>query len=255
MGIGAVFAKRLAADGCHVVLVARSKQKLEALAGTLRSAHGVKAEAIVADLTKPGAAAAVLEATRARGLEIDLLINNAGFATHGAFEQTPITRLVEEVTLNVTALMELTHAFLPQLLERRGAIINVASTAAFQPIPQMAVYGATKAFVLSFSEALWAEYQSRGVRVLALCPGATETPFFEVAGEAAALGKKAAPEAVVELGLAALAKGRTHVIHGFGNYVLANLNRFVPREFTVKLTRSVMEKNAQPKKLTASTAR
>jgi hypothetical protein len=245
MGLGAAFARRLAAQGCHLVLVARSEQKLQALAASLRQAHGIRAHVVVADLTQPGAALTVLQATAAHGATVDLLVNNAGFATHGPFETTPLTRQVEQVTLNITALMALTHAFLPQVLERRGAIINVASTAAFQPIPQMAVYGATKAFVLSFSEALWAEYQARGVRVLALCPGATDTPFFEVAGEAAAVGAKATPEAVVDVGLAALGKGRSHVIHGLGNYLTANLSRFAPREFTAKLTRRVMARNAR----------
>jgi uncharacterized protein len=242
-GIGAEFARQLAAQRCHLILVARSRDKLEALAAALRAAHGVRVEVIAEDLTSEGAIGRVQAEVARRGVTVDLLINNAGFATHGRFEETPIARQLEEIALNVSALVAMTHAFLPDLVRARGAVLNVASTAAFYPIASMAVYGATKAFVLSFSEALWAELGERGVKVVALCPGATETPFFEIAGEAAAVGAKAKASDVVRLGLRAVSTGRTYAIHGLGNYILANLARFVPRSVAARLTADVMRKN------------
>ncbi|WP_437984820.1 SDR family NAD(P)-dependent oxidoreductase [Sorangium sp. So ce117] len=253
-GIGAEFARQLAAQRCHLILVARSRDKLEALAAELRAAHGVRVEVIADDLTSEGAIGRVHAEVARRGVTVNLLVNNAGFATHGRFEETPIARQLEEITLNVSALVAMTHAFLPDLVRTRGAVLNVASTAAFYPIASMAVYGATKAFVLSFSEALWAELGERGVKVVALCPGATETPFFEIAGEAAAVGAKAKASDVVRLGLSALSTGRTHAIHGLGNYILANLARFVPRAMAARLTADVMRKN-QVRALPARTAR
>lgn len=253
MGIGAEFARQLAARRYDLVLVARSRDKLEALAATLRKVHGVRVEVIAEDLTREGAVERVHTEVARRGITLHLLVNNAGFATHGPFEQMPIARQLEEITLNVSALVAITHAFVPHLLATRGAVLNVASTAAFFPVPSMAVYGATKAFVLSFSEALWAELGDRGVKVIALCPGATETPFFEIAGEAAAVGAKAKPSDVVRLGLASLETKRTHAIHGLGNYILSNLARFVPRAFAARLTADVMRKNVA-RALPASTA-
>ncbi len=198
MGIGAVFARELARIGARPVLVARSKDKLDELAKELEGAH-----VIAEDLGKPGAARRVFDAVTALGLDVDVLINNAGFGLHGPFAELSIDTQRESIELNVTALVELTHVFLPMLERRQGGVIQVASTAAFQPVPYLAVYAASKAFVLSFSEALWDEYRGRGVRVLALCPGATDSAFFARSGEGAALGKKAAPEDVVRLGLEA----------------------------------------------------
>lgn len=242
-GIGAEFARQLAAQHCHLVLVARSQDKLEALAAELRTAHGVRAEVISEDLTRTGAVERVHAEAKRRALTIDLLVNNAGFATHGGFDATPIARQLEEIALNVSALVAMTHAFLPDLRQTRGAVLNVASTAAFFPVAKMAVYAASKAFVLSFSEALWAELRDQGVRVVALCPGATETPFFAIAGEAAAVGQKASPADVVRLGLRTVTGRRTYAIHGFANYLMANVTRLVPRAFAARLTASVMRKN------------
>lgn len=251
MGIGAAFARELARRGARLVLVARSEARLRALADDLAKTHGVRVDVLAMDLAGPGAAQQVLAEVRAKGLEVDVLINNAGFAAYGPFEAVPLETQREEVALNVGALVELTHVFLPDIERRRGGVIQVASTAAFQPVPFMAVYAASKAFVLSFSEALWAEYRERGVRVLALCPGATDTPFFARAGEAAAFGKKAAAEDVVRVGLEAFEKNRSHVVHGAGNYFTALLSRWATREFTARLSAKLM----RPKPLLVATGR
>lgn len=230
MGIGEVFARALARRGAALVLVARSEAKLVALAEELGNA-----QVIAADLSEPGAAQRVFDAVTGRGISVDVLINNAGFGMHGGFETIPLATQRGQIDVNVGALVELTHLFLPMIERRQGGVINVASMAGYQPIPYMAVYGATKAFVISFSEALWAEYRGRGVRVLALSPGATDTPFFARSGEAAAAGsKKVRPEGVVELGLAAFVAGRASVVHGRQNNVVRFVSRFLGREFIVK---------------------
>jgi short-subunit dehydrogenase len=230
-GIGAAFARELARRGATLVLVARSEERLARLAAETSRAH-----VIVADLSSPGAARRVHEAVVAKGLEVDVLVNNAGFGLHGPFDALPLEAQREEIDLNVGALVELSHVFLPMIERRQGGIIQVASMAAFIAVPYMAVYAATKAFVLSFSAALWAEYRARGVRVLALVPGATETSFFERAGEGAAAGaKKARPEDVVRVGLAAFVAGRASVVHGSANRVFAFLSRFASRELSAKL--------------------
>jgi hypothetical protein len=240
MGIGAAFAHELARRQARLVLVARSEDRLRALAAELEAAHRVRVDVVAEDLARPGAAARVHAAVAALGLAVDVLINNAGFAAHGAFTTVDLATQREQVDLNVGVLVELTHLFLPDLERRRGGVINVASTAAFQAVPYMAVYAASKAFVLSFSEALWAEYRGRGVRILALCPGATDTPFFARAGEAAAFGKKASAEDVVRLGLEAFEADRSHVVHGLGNYVTALSSRWFTREFVAKLSGRLM---------------
>lgn len=240
MGIGAEFARALAARGARSVLVARSQERLDSLARELGGAT-----VITQDLSQPGAAKAVFDAVSARGLVVDVLINNAGFATFGAFADLPLATQREQVDLNVGALVELTHTFLPVLERQAGGVIHVASTAAFQPLPYMAVYAASKAFVLSFSEALWGEYRARGVRVLALCPGATDTPFFERAGQSAAVGRKAMPQAVVQRALRAFERGRSHVIHGASNYWTAQSSRFLPRESVLSITGKIMRARAQ----------
>ena len=232
MGIGEGFARELSKRGATLVLVARSEAKLQALAKELGNAH-----VLAAALSAAGAALQLFERASELGLNVDVLINNAGFGVHGGFDRIPSTEQVGMVELNVRALVELTFAFLPGIERRQGGVIQVASIAGFQPIPYMAVYGATKAFVLSFGEALWAEYRARGVRVLTLSPGATDTPFFERSGEGASAGaKKARPEAVVRTGLAAFVAGRASVVHGTGNWLMTVLARLFTREFTAKVT-------------------
>jgi short-subunit dehydrogenase len=246
-GIGAAFARALAARGAHLVLAARSTDKLEALAGELSTRHGVRAVALHADLARPGAGAALARAVAERGLTVDVLVNNAGFATYGPFETLSPERDREELQVNVVALADLCHAYFPAMLARgRGAIVNVASTGAFAPVPYMAVYGATKAFVLSLSEALWVEARGRGVSVLALCPGPVETGFFEAAGAQGVLTNRARPEVVVERALRALARGRSHVVPGLSNWLLVQSARFSPRQVVARLAASMMRPRPAP---------
>jgi hypothetical protein len=235
-GIGAQFARESAARGSGLVLVARSADKLRALAAELTAAHGVPVAVVPADLAQPGAAAQIHAETARLGLRVDVLVNNAGLGMHGRFREIPVAQMSTQIAVNITSLMELTYAYLPEIEAAQGGVIQVASIAGFQPIPYMAVYGATKAFVISFSEALYAEYRGRGVRVLALCPGATETEFFRVAGEAASgSAKRVSPAGVVRSGLRAFAADRSYVVHGFGNYLAASSARFFPRAFTARM--------------------
>lgn len=246
-GIGEVFARKFASLGANVVLVARSEEKLQRLAADLTSRYSIKATVVALDLSSAGAPEALLQRTRSEGIAVDILVNNAGFATHGYFDQLPLARQHEEVTLNVSAVVDLCHLYIAGMIARGdGLIINVASTASFQPLPYMAVYGATKAFVLSFSEALWAENRSRGVQVLALCPGATDTGFFEIVGaEEASVGKRASPEAVVDVALKAVERGQSSVIEGGMNKLLAALPRFLPRQTVLQIvTRTFQPKRA-----------
>jgi len=179
-GIGAAFARKFAALGRNVFLVARSEDKLITLCNELGRVSGVRAQYFALDLTEPDAPARLFEETQKRELEIDMLINNAGFGSMGYFDKLDPEREVEMIDLNVRALVDLTHRFLiPMRKRNQGTIINVASTAGFQSVPFMTTYAATKAFVLSFSEALSEENRPFGVRVMALCPGVTETNFFK----------------------------------------------------------------------------
>lgn len=248
-GIGEEFARTLAARGMNLILVARSEEKLSALAAELSEQHKIRTDVITADLSRDGEPEKVYSATQQRDLTVDLLINNAGFATYGHFDVLSTEREHDEVMLNVVAVVDLTHAFLPAMLQQRdGGVINVASNAAFQAVPYMAVYAASKAFVLSFSEALWAEYRRQGLRVLGLCPGATATQFFEAVGsENAAFGNKHTPQQVVAVALKAFEQGRSYVIEGRSNYLLAQLSRFVPRSLAARVSKLMMRprKNAK----------
>ena len=211
-GLGVHFAEALAAEGHDLILTARRLDRLEALAARIRARHGVKVETIAADLAEPGGAAALVAEISKRALAVNTLINNAGFGLSGAFAAQDPARLGGMIELNCRALVELCHAVLPGMIQMRsGGILNVASTAAFQPGPGMAVYYATKAFVLSFSEALHEEVRRQGVRVAALCPGPTLTEFFDAAGTSDdfALKRLAGdPAKVVRDGLKALAANR-----------------------------------------------
>lgn len=229
-GIGEAFARALAARGANLVLVARSEEKLRALSDSLAREHDISTDVIVADLAQENAASTVCATTERMGRSVDVLVNNAGFGTYGQFAANEATREHKEVMLNVASVIDLTHCYVPGMLERKfGAVINVSSTAAYQPVPYMAVYGASKAFVLSFSEALWEELRKTGVRVLALCPGATNTEFFREAGEGAAFGAKDTPENVVRIALEALDSGRPVVVPGAQNAFVSKLPRFLPR--------------------------
>lgn len=243
-GIGEQFARTLAAQGAHLILVARSEDTLVALAAELHGAYGVQADVVTADLSVPDAASTVVTEVDKRGLSVDILINNAGFGTHGDLADADPARVHAEVTLNVTTLTDLTTVFYQRMVRAGGGdIVNVASTAAFQPVPHMAVYAATKAFVLSFSEALWWEGRQHDVRVLALCPGATDTGFFDVAGDDASVGKRRSPEQVVNTALKALRQGKPSVVDGLGNYLSANASRVAPRSVVA----SIAERAVRPK--------
>ncbi|WAT00968.1 SDR family NAD(P)-dependent oxidoreductase [Rouxiella chamberiensis] len=230
-GIGLEFAHQLAARGVALILIARSREKLNALATELTQKHGVATTVIVQDLAQAQANAALVARLNELRLSPDILINNAGFATYGFFEAQSVERQKEEVQINCLVPVELTHSLLPAMLTRgSGVIINVASTAAMQPDPYMAIYGASKAFLLSFSNALWAENRTRGIRVLALCPGATDTAFFEVVNaEEASVGKRMTPKSVVYQALHGVDKNRPSLITGCSNWLLGQLSRFLTR--------------------------
>ena len=241
-GIGAVFAREFARRGADLVLVARSEGKLAALADELSGSYGVDADIAVADLAKPSAAAELAASLRTRDLQIDILINNAGFGLFAPVYEADHAVLSDMVRLNVEALVDLTREYLPGMLERdHGAIVNVGSTAGFQPVPYMAVYGATKAFVLSFTEALWAETRGTGVRVTALCPGSTDTGFFDVAGEDAQVGRRIAPERVVQAAFRALdRRSSTVVTGGWESLMLTNSSRLAPRQLVARIAERTM---------------
>jgi short-subunit dehydrogenase len=250
-GIGEAFAQILAARGMNLVLVARSEEKLRAMAQALSEQHGIRAEVVPADLSSEGAVQEVYRRTQALGVPVDLLVNNAGFGTYGGFDTLAPEREHEEIMLNVTALVDLTHAFLPAMVERKdGGVINVSSIAAFQSLPYQAVYGASKAFVLSFSLALWAEYHKQGVRVVALCPGPTATNFFTILGadEVPMLSKMHTPEAVVMTGLRALEQGRPYAVEGRRNAFGAQVTHMTP----LALTTRVFERVMRPRKKEAT---
>ncbi len=235
-GIGAEFARQLAARGMHLVLVARREERLRELAKELDTRHGTHCEIITADLSQPEEPKRVYEAVAEKGITIELLVNNAGFGFVGVIEDTDIERMLAMIRLNVAALTELTYRYLPEMLQRgHGAIINVSSISAFQPVAYMPVYAATKAYVLHFSEALWAEARDRNVTVLALCPGTTQTEFFNVAGVPGWLKKHRghSPKKVVRTALKAMEKKRQYVVPGWGNYFLAQGCRFARRKMVV----------------------
>src|SRR5215208_2176356 len=210
-GIGAAFARKLAARGRNVLLVARSEDKLIALCNELGRLTSIRAHYLALDLQPADAAAQLFEETTKRELEIDMLINNAGFGSMGDFGKLDLDRELEMIQLNVRSLVDMTHHFLGPMRERRrGTIINVASTAAFQAVPYMATYAATKAFVLSFSEALAEENRAHGIHVMALCPGVTETNFFQAAGiDRPPMRMIETPEEVVETALRALGRRKS----------------------------------------------
>ena len=198
-GIGADFARALAHRRAGLVLVARRRDRLEQLAADLRAEHGITVTVVPLDLASPSAAQELEETLATAGLRVTALINNAGFGTFGPFVDEDLERLGEEIAVDVTAPVQLSHTFLPGIIAAQGFLINVASMAAYTPTPRMAVYGAAKAFVLSFTEALWAETRHTGAAVFALSPGATSTEFNAVVGtEDATAGatKRTAPDVV-----------------------------------------------------------
>lgn len=240
-GIGKAFAEELAAKKTNLVLVARSGDKLQQIAENLQKQHQIQVEVIAQDLTESNATNQVFDVIKNKNLTIDLLINNAGFGDYGDFAERDGERQLKMIQLNIMALVDLTHKFLPLMRQNcSGTIINIASIAGFQPMPYISVYAATKAFVINFSQALWAENKDYGVRVLVVCPGPTETEFFNEAKFpptiAAANSKIVTPKEVVKAALAGLAQGNATVVTGgFNNQIITNLHRFFPRELLVNL--------------------
>lgn len=227
-GLGVEFARQCAKRGEPLALAARRRDRMEKLAAEL----GGEVHVFAADLGKEGAAASLIAELAAEGLSVGTLINNAGFGLGGTFADRPLDRLSEMIELNVRALTELCHLVLPAMRERgAGAILNVASTAAFQPGPNMAVYYATKAYVLSFTEALHHELKGSGIRVSALCPGPTHSEFSDVAdSHSPTLERMKMPAApVVAAGLDGLDRNKAVVIPGFKNKIGAQMSRLLPR--------------------------
>ncbi|GAA4723315.1 SDR family oxidoreductase [Isoptericola chiayiensis] len=239
-GIGVVVAARLAARGADLLLVARREDRLTELAQRLRDDHGVRTTVVAADLATPDGVTAVVEAARATGSPVGTLVNNAGFGTYGDLVTEDPDRLGTEIDLNVRALTTLTRVLLPDLLAHgSGAVVNVASTAAFQPVPRMAVYGATKAYVLSLTEALSVELRGSGVHAITLCPGPTRTEFFDVVGtEDAAVGRFETPDQVADTLFRALDRRRppATVVSGRANAAAAALAGMLPRRIVLAVS-------------------
>ena len=240
-GLGAEFARACAARGDELVLVARRQDRLAALAA-LAAETGGKTHVVAADLAAPGAAARLLDEVTALGLAVETLINNAGAGLTGPFADLPLAPQRAMIDLNVTALVELAHAVLPGMRERRGgAILNIASTGAFQAGPRIAIYFATKAFVLSFTEALHHELKGSGIHVTALCPGPTETEFAPLAGFKNPRLRYfiGPPGPVVRAGLAGLRRNQAVVIPGVMNKISAQSNRIIPRAIMRRIAASL----------------
>src|SRR5450755_3083327 len=247
-GIGSEFARIFAREGYILVLVARTANKLRQLASELEKAHGTRSLILAADLTDPGAPAYVLDQTTRADIQVDVLVNNAGFGQYGLFVDNDLEECLQQIQLNVTTLTHLTRLYLPLMIERARSgskgILNVASTAAFQPGPLMAVYFATKAYVLHLSEALANELDGSGVTVTCLCPGATATEFHKRANATGMrLLKMGSMDArtVAEDGYRALMAGKPVVISGFKNWLVAQSVRFSPRRLVTAVARKLQE--------------
>ncbi len=242
-GIGEEFAVQFAKRKVNLVLVARREDKLAQLrTKLLELSPGLSIDVIAADLSVPGAAAELATRIGTLGRRIDILVNNAGVGLHGEFVTQNVEANSAQIHLNCVTLVELTALFVPAMTQAgHGLVINVASTAAFQPTPGMAVYGATKAFVLSFTEALWQETKSSGVRVFALCPGATETEFFARTGEEFLTSGRQTSQQVVATAMAAIDKSTPTVISGLRNALLANGYRVAPRRVLLQVAQRIMK--------------
>jgi len=235
-GIGAEFAARLAGRGMHLVLAARRTDRMNALAEDLVTKHGTKCHIVTIDLSEADAAERLMAEIEKQGVQIELLVNNAGIGLIGEIETTAPQDIQRLLNLNINTLTDLTYRVLPGMLERgHGAVINLASVAAFQPVAFMAAYSASKSYVLHFTEALWAEARSRGVTVMALCPGVTRTEFFDVAGAPGWLEKHSSqtPFKIVKSAMVALEKRKQYVIPGWKDYFVSLLVRLATRRTAV----------------------
>lgn len=247
-GLGEEFARQLARENYDLVLTARREDRLKTVAAEAMKLGSSKVEVIASDLGQADAATKLHQQVTQRGIEIECLVNNAGFGTHGMFHKLPLDREVEEINLNITSLVAMTRLFLDGMVARgRGTIINVASTAAFQPVPYMATYAASKSFVLDFSEAVSYEVKSSGVTVMALCPGPTRTGFQNVAG----VNESGVPsfaymdaKTVVAQALASAKRGKSVRINGIINSVMAQSTRFTPRSLVARIAGAMFKGDA-----------
>lgn len=241
-GIGWSLAQCLAACRVHLVLTARRTNRLGELAADLRSKHGVRTEVFAADLGRPQAPGEIHAFTAGKGIEVELLINNAGFGVYGSFHEAPPDRLLDMVRVNCSAVVDLTRLYAPEMVQRgHGDILIVASTAAFQPVPFISAYAATKAFDLIFAGGIAEELRPFGVRVSALCPGSTTTEFQQVAHEPDRAFRVAqTADEVAKAGLEGLARGKSLVISGTRNRLMVESQRLAPRGFVAKMAAKMM---------------
>jgi len=241
-GIGRALAEELASGGAHLVLTARRVDRLEGLATLLKAKYQTRTEIVAADLTQPKASRAIYDFTRSKGIQIDLLVNNAGFGAFGYIQEIQEDRLLEMIQVNCAAVVQLTRLYIPEMVERRaGDILIVSSVAAFQALPFNAVYAATKAFDLLFAEGIAEEVGKFGVRVCALCPGSTTTEFQQVAEQPDRIFRVAeTAEKVARVGLEGLAAGKSSVISGRKNWWMVQAERLAPRRFVVRSAGKMM---------------
>ncbi|HMB25581.1 MAG: SDR family NAD(P)-dependent oxidoreductase [Chloroflexota bacterium] len=245
-GIGLELSRLFARDGYNLILVARSAEKLQTLAREVEQVHGITATALPADLSQPNSARELYRQVQAKGIQVDALVNNAGFGILEPLASSCLEDSLEMLQLNVVSLTVLTQLFLPAMIQRRsGRIMNVGSTGSFAPVPLMAVYGATKAYVLSFSEAIAEEVRGTGVTVTAFCPGVTMTGFQARSGvnEARMLLKMGTmtAEQAARIGYRALMRGRPVIVPGFWNSLIAFSPRLAPRSFAARTSKRMME--------------
>ena len=241
-GIGLELAKLLAAGGANLVLTARRTDRLQKLAADLAAQHGVKVEVFSADLTRPEAPGEIFAFTSSKRIEVDFLVNNAGFGAYGNAHEIPAVKMLEMIQVNCSAVVHLTRLYTPGMVERRhGDVMIVASVAAFQPVPYNSCYAATKAFDLLFAEGIAEEVRPLGVRVCALCPGSTVTEFQEVANQPDRVFRKAeTAEKVARVGLEAQAAGKSYVISGSMNWLMKEGQRLAPRSLVTKMAAKMM---------------
>lgn len=241
-GIGVALANELAAGGTNLVLTARRQDRLEELAHSLEAKYRIKAAVFAADLADVNGPEKIYEFTREQKIEVELLINNAGFGAYGELHTVEAKRLLDMVQVNCSAVVYLTRLFLAAMVERRrGDVLILASVASFQAVPYISTYAATKAFDLLFAEGLAEEMKPYGIKVCALCPGSTESEFHVVAGQEKFMRKAETAEKVARTGLAALAAGKSYVVPGLGNYLGAWGERLVPRRMVTRIAGNIFK--------------
>ena len=251
-GIGEAFAWQFGQMGLNLILTARSGDKLAKIAAEIRNEHAVDVKIIIADLALPSAADKIAHEIWNDNLPVDILVNNAGFGKWANFLDEEKQTYTEMIALNIDAIVKLSHLFLPQMLKNKsGGIINIGSTGSFQPTPFIAVYCATKAFVLSFSEALFGEYKDKGITITAVCPGNTKTLFSEVANAQTEDQSYASPQQVAKEGIAAFMKGKNYTVTGgFNNYIQSLSSRFLPRRTIIGIVANMFKNKVKSYSLT-----